>query len=170
MAIDTISRFIVKVDNCVDYIPFISAVNNGAILASKIALSIFSSYCPSAYEKIRKNALIKHITADKHVFECILLIFPFINILIALGRNHPNAGKKAPDSPRGPQPQPQSTDQRIAALQAQADNQLKTAALIAQGRRGLEEYKQDTEDLQKMLEASHTRDAAGLAQLQRRIK
>jgi len=119
MAIDSISRFIVKTDKFIDYIPFVSIANNAVVVIAKIALAVFSSCFPSMYKKIQDNALIDHL-GKKSVLQCIGVAIPFLNILVALCRDFPQLMVTALED------RPSPADQRIAKLKDEVDSLAET--------------------------------------------
>lgn len=75
------SRFVVKVDIVLDYIPFVSTLSNMVDLVAKAVFAIMASYFPS----IRSNPLVKHLE-EKNILHIVLLAIPFVNFYIACFR------------------------------------------------------------------------------------
>jgi hypothetical protein len=96
MDIHSISQSLVKADKAMDYVPYVSIVNNVIVLIAKIALAVFSHHFPSMYETIQENALVRHIIQEKSVIQCIGLAIPFLNILVALCCGSSESTRAAP--------------------------------------------------------------------------
>ena len=75
----------IALDKCLDYIPFISIINNVIDLTAKIALSILSQAMPSTYRSIQDHSLVLYLQ-NKNALTCVLLTIPFFNVFVAL--NH----------------------------------------------------------------------------------
>lgn len=137
MAIDSVSQFIVKVDKFLDYIPFLSIVNNTIVLIAKIALALFSFCFRSMYEKIKDNDLIDHVINQKSVLQCICVSIPFLNILVAVCRDYPQAVVE------GLQDKPSPLDETLAQAKIEMERNSAEAIRSSQAFRAETKQKMD---------------------------
>ncbi len=109
---------IVKVDQWMDYIPFVSFINNGSVLAVKLVLNVLGCCIPSIHEKARSVALVDRLIYQKNACLCILLAISFLNMLVAFARDNPDAAVRAVQATETPQV-PSNFEQRLAAQTAE---------------------------------------------------
>jgi len=91
-----VSTFAVKADKFLDYVPFVSAINNTVDLLAKAVFAILSTCFAETYENIEDYPIVKHLN-KKTVSECILLAVPFLNVYMAVSRDCPNKNRSGWD-------------------------------------------------------------------------
>ncbi len=82
MSIHSLGEALIKVDTIMDYIPFVSIINNTVDLIAKLSLSILSLTFFQAHHAISSHVWVKYIEEKDSIF-CIGLMIPFVNIAVS---------------------------------------------------------------------------------------
>lgn len=114
-ATSRVANALIIVDKVMDFIPYVSLINNAITLLAKLAFACLGSAHSSAGSS---HPLLLHIQ-QKSVAKCLFLAVPFLNILVALC-HHVSCSRAASLLPSPPPPQQSPV---VAALQQQINQQ-----------------------------------------------
>lgn len=160
----SVSNALIKTDQFLDYIPFVSIVNNAVDLVLKVVLYIFSCILPRLYEQIEDNPWIDHLVNQKTKAQCILFAIPFLNTLAACMRDSPDSFASS-----NSEPEPQNAIVRQQQeLRRQLDQQTRQAQ-AARERREAEDAARRAEEEAQQKRAREEARAVKLAGLDAQI-
>jgi len=83
-----IGSFFTAAERVFDYIPVVSTVTNGVELVTKFVLGLLGKYNPASYDSLAKKYSLIDRVSKKKAGECLKLMIPGVNILVAYQRDH----------------------------------------------------------------------------------